>query len=53
MAYDNLEGSHSGRVRALGKRVSPKGDRGFESPSLRKSKSASNFATGKGTFELF
>src|SRR3989338_8542996 len=30
-----LERSHSGLVRALGKRVDPKGPRGFESPPLR------------------
>ncbi len=30
-----MEGSHSGRVRTLGKRICPKGYRGFESPSLR------------------
>lgn len=30
-----MEGSHSGLVRSLGKRISPQGDRGFESPPLR------------------
>jgi hypothetical protein len=30
-----MEGSHSGRVRTLGKRICPKGYQGFESPSLR------------------
>lgn len=30
-----LERSHSGLVRALGERMLPQGDRGFESPPLR------------------
>ena len=34
-SLQKMEGSHSGRVRTLGKRVWLKGYRGFESPSLR------------------
>ena len=44
LAFKVLERSHSGLVRTLGKRVNPKGFRGFESPPLRHEAELTTFA---------